>query len=525
MQDSQSQEPDDQDSRRRKGAVVAWGVAAALLAGVGTAWAIPKIQDDLERTTRARLEAAGIEADHLKIDGSGRIIRISQLKAGDDPDAIREAALDWGVRRVEIDEDGSGGSSDGRPQTEAKLAWTDAKSVTLSGTVHDLDAQERLVDAAHSAFGEAGVTDEIEVDGNITATSAIGPLADRLTRIQAAIPEGSVAIDGDRVTITGTPKDAAALTKISTELEAAGANVDLVDPATEDENGDGSEDAGAEGAAAVYAVDWNPAGARISGSVPTQGDADQLTAAYGGTKPLDGTALTVDDATGTAPTAPATGTAAISAALPALADLLPTGTLSVDGTTVTLTGELDPAKVQALSTVTTALQGSGLTVVDSTAPPAATPTAPPTTATPTTAAPPTTVAPTGGEEPLDAQAQAVEDQLATFVAANPIPFASGSADLLPEADGILNQIAGLLNQAPGTRVAVEGHTDSQGDDALNAQLSTARAEAVRGALIAKGVGADRLTAVGFGETQPVADNATVEGRAANRRVVFNLTKG
>ena len=74
MQDSQSQEPDDQDSRRRKGAVVAWGVAAALLAGVGTAWAIPKIQDDLERTTRARLEAAGIEADHLKIDGSGRIL-------------------------------------------------------------------------------------------------------------------------------------------------------------------------------------------------------------------------------------------------------------------------------------------------------------------------------------------------------------------------------------------------------------------------------------------------------------------
>jgi outer membrane protein OmpA-like peptidoglycan-associated protein len=72
---------------------------------------------------------------------------------------------------------------------------------------------------------------------------------------------------------------------------------------------------------------------------------------------------------------------------------------------------------------------------------------------------------------------------------------------------------------------IEGHTDSQGNEAVNAELSSARAESVRAALVAKGVAADRLTAVGFGESQPIADNATTEGRAANRRVVFNLTKG
>jgi outer membrane protein OmpA-like peptidoglycan-associated protein len=115
--------------------------------------------------------------------------------------------------------------------------------------------------------------------------------------------------------------------------------------------------------------------------------------------------------------------------------------------------------------------------------------------------------------------------LAAFVTANPIPFASGSASLLPESDSILTQIAGLLNQVPATKAVIEGHTDSQGNEAVNAELSSARAESVRAALVAKGVAADRLTAVGFGESQPIADNATTEGRAANRRVVFNLTKG
>jgi hypothetical protein len=67
-------------------------------------------------------------------------------------------------------------------------------------------------------------------------------------------------------------------------------------------------------------------------------------------------------------------------------------------------------------------------------------------------------------------------------------------------------------------IEVAGHTDSMGSDAYNMKLSQQRAGAVRNFLISKGVAADRLTAKGYGESQPVADNATREGRIQNRRV-------
>jgi outer membrane protein OmpA-like peptidoglycan-associated protein len=67
-------------------------------------------------------------------------------------------------------------------------------------------------------------------------------------------------------------------------------------------------------------------------------------------------------------------------------------------------------------------------------------------------------------------------------------------------------------------IEVAGHTDSMGSDAYNMKLSQQRAEAVRNFLISRGVAADRLTAKGYGESQPVADNATEEGRFKNRRV-------
>jgi outer membrane protein OmpA-like peptidoglycan-associated protein len=97
-------------------------------------------------------------------------------------------------------------------------------------------------------------------------------------------------------------------------------------------------------------------------------------------------------------------------------------------------------------------------------------------------------------------------------------FATGQATLLPIAEDRLRQVADALEDNPEGAIVVEGHTDSIGSQSLNEDLSRRRAEAVRAYLIGRGVGADRIRAVGLGSSRPVADNRSPEGRANNRRV-------
>ena len=97
-------------------------------------------------------------------------------------------------------------------------------------------------------------------------------------------------------------------------------------------------------------------------------------------------------------------------------------------------------------------------------------------------------------------------------------FASGQSKLRPEARANLQRVVEFVNRFPDKDVLVEGHTDSQGGDNLNQVLSQKRAESVRDALAQEGVDLTRLTAVGLGKDQPIADNASREGRARNRRV-------
>ncbi len=88
----------------------------------------------------------------------------------------------------------------------------------------------------------------------------------------------------------------------------------------------------------------------------------------------------------------------------------------------------------------------------------------------------------------------------------------------PEDQANIDKDIATLEQWGKVNIEVAGHTDSRGSDEYNMTLSQQRADAVRNHLIKKGIEADRLTAVGYGESQPVADNATDEGRFKNRRV-------
>jgi OOP family OmpA-OmpF porin len=104
-------------------------------------------------------------------------------------------------------------------------------------------------------------------------------------------------------------------------------------------------------------------------------------------------------------------------------------------------------------------------------------------------------------------------------------FEPGSATISAEATAILDRIVAILVANPSTVATVAGHTDADGDAVANLALSQARAEAVVAYLVAGGIEADRLRAVGFGEDRPIADNATAEGRALNRRIEFVVEEG
>jgi len=108
--------------------------------------------------------------------------------------------------------------------------------------------------------------------------------------------------------------------------------------------------------------------------------------------------------------------------------------------------------------------------------------------------------------------------------ARKVQFVSGSAKLTKGAMAELDKGASILTEHPKIDISIEGHTDNTGSAAGNQKLSEKRAAAVKDYLVKKGVSADRMVTSGYGQTQPIADNKTAKGRAANRRVEFKIAK-
>jgi outer membrane protein OmpA-like peptidoglycan-associated protein len=106
-----------------------------------------------------------------------------------------------------------------------------------------------------------------------------------------------------------------------------------------------------------------------------------------------------------------------------------------------------------------------------------------------------------------------------------IEFETSSWKVTQDSQSILDEIAKVMTDHPEVKkVRIEGHTDNQGDSAHNLSLSHKRANNIMRYLVAHGVDANRLVAEGYGDTKPIADNATEEGRAQNRRVVFVIVE-
>lgn len=129
-----------------------------------------------------------------------------------------------------------------------------------------------------------------------------------------------------------------------------------------------------------------------------------------------------------------------------------------------------------------------------------------------------------GSNPLDPDDDVMKVAAGAAFVLEGVTFVTGKADITPESEATLEKAYNTLKAFPEVAVEIRGYTDSVGSRASNITLSQRRADAVRQWLINKGIDPARITAKGYGPDNPIADNATPEGRAKNRRIEFYRTR-
>jgi len=121
------------------------------------------------------------------------------------------------------------------------------------------------------------------------------------------------------------------------------------------------------------------------------------------------------------------------------------------------------------------------------------------------------------DKPVDADGCTIES-----VVLKNVNFESNSSELTTGSSDSLDNAVDAMNKYPDLRIEIQAHTDNMGDAAYNQLLSEQRAQSVRDYMVDKGISAERMEVKGYGETQPIADNNTREGRAKNRRVELRI---
>jgi OmpA-OmpF porin, OOP family len=127
------------------------------------------------------------------------------------------------------------------------------------------------------------------------------------------------------------------------------------------------------------------------------------------------------------------------------------------------------------------------------------------------------------EPAVVAEVNSCQQDINALMATSTINFDTGKASLKQQPDTLLDRLAEVAAKCPNTKIAINGHTDKRGNDNTNMRLSNARAETVQSYLVGKGIDAARLTAKGFGETQPLDPAETPEAYEKNRRIEFDVT--
>lgn len=256
-------------------------------------------------------------------------------------------------------------------------------------------------------------------------------------------------------------------------------------------------------------ITWSDGAASVTGSVSDQATLESI-AGKPGAEPVAGVWDDVFSSVDTGGLFVKPGTAserdwlpAIFLLVPEMVELLPEGDIFVNpiGEVVRVTGEFDvrARQIEARETARDIL--SGVTFNFSSAL--------------TYTAPPSELPP-----PPEQQVIELQTNLDDLIEGKVVEFESDSDIITAAGQALLDEVVVALRQVPNVKVEIGGHTDNVGSDEYNLDLSLRRAEAVLGYLVAQSEPAERFVVVGYGESQPIADNATADGKARNRRIEF-----
>lgn len=355
--------------------------------------------------------------------------------------------------------------------------------VELVGFMPSAEARAEIAERARALFGEGETTDRLQIADGAPRMDWIGAAMFALDQV-SLLGSGSARIADRSYFITGAAATSEAYERLETELtQPLPASLEL------------AENLVAAPLASPYrfTAAAAPDGVTLTGNAPSV----ELRAAMVEAASIRFEPLPVSNQIGLAAGAPVGFDAAVLAGLQAISRL-EAGRLEVVDTTVVVNGVAPhEGAVERIEQQLESSVPAGFTVS-------------------------ATLAVQPAESPVSAPA--CQDLLDAELGTGTVKFAEGASTIAPESQGRLDRLVAIVQRCLTASIEIGGHTDADGSEAGNLALSQARAEAVVDYLVQAGVARDRLTAVGYGETLPVATNDTEEGRASNRRMEFTLTE-
>jgi len=430
-----------------------------------------RVESDLAARSNAALKDTVLDKRQIEVAGRDVTFAADAFSEAGRLDAVASVRAVPGVRRV---------NDETKLVPEAKpFVWSaerDVVRVTLGGSSPLPASKNKLLETARAALGGVEVADQMNLARG--APPHFDAAAALLVEQIGKLKDGKITLSDDKVSLTGMARElggreavAAALKKLPEGFSVV-TNEIMAPPY-------------------IFQANKDPVAVtlKLTGYVPDNTVHAALVAAAGrkffGEKIVDDLKASIG--------APAGFAAAVGPALAALSRLS-TGTLVVSDREVKLSGDAfyDAAAVQIRAGPGKDFPQGWLYKADISVKPAS--------------------------APVDATV--CQQLFSDLLSKGRIRFEPGRATINPDSAGLLDRLIETASRCPNAQIEIAGHTDADGDDAINQALSERRAQAVSDYLVKAGLPADRFTATGYGSTQPVATNDTDEGKAQNRRIDF-----